>query len=53
MAGIKRYGAYIPFNRLERKKIGEAHGKKAAPGERAVCNYDEDSITMAVAAALE
>jgi len=53
LVGIKRYGAYIPFNRLERKKIGEAHGKKAAAGERAVCNYDEDSITMAVAAALE
>ncbi len=53
MIGIKSYGAYIPFNRLTRKCIGEAFGKKVAPGERAVANYDEDSITMAVAAALD
>ena len=53
MIGIKSYGAYIPFNRLTRKCIGEAYGKKAGPGERSVANYDEDSITMAVAAALD
>ncbi len=52
MVGIKAYGAYIPFNRLSRKKIGEAFNKKVTPGEKAVANYDEDSITMAVAAAL-
>ena len=53
MIGIKSYGAYIPFNRLTRKCIGEAYGKKAGAGERSVANYDEDSITMAVAAALD
>ena len=53
MVGIKNYGAYIPFNRLTRKCIGEAFGKKTAAGERSVANYDEDSITMAVTAALE
>lgn len=53
MVGIKGYGAYIPYNRLSRKCIGEAFGKKAAAGERAVANYDEDSLTMAVAAALD
>ncbi len=53
MVGIKSYGAYIPFNRLTRKCIADAFGKKAPAGERSVANYDEDSITMAVAAALE
>jgi len=53
MIGIKSYGAYIPFNRLTRKAIGEAHGKKGGAGERSVANYDEDSITMSVAAALD
>jgi len=53
MIGIKSYGAYIPFNRLTRKTIGEAYGKKAGAGERSVANYDEDSITMAVSATLD
>jgi hydroxymethylglutaryl-CoA synthase len=51
MAGIASYGAYIPFFRLSRAEIGRAWGSAAAPGERAVANYDEDSLTMAVAAA--
>lgn len=53
MVGIMRYGAYIPFNRLERTRIGEAFGKSVISGEKAVANYDEDSITMAVAASLD
>jgi len=53
MVGIMGYGAYIPFNRLERKRIGEAFGKSVMAGEKAVANYDEDSITMAVAASLD
>ncbi len=51
MAGIVSYGAYIPFYRLSRAEIARAWGGGAAPGERAVANYDEDSLTMAVAAA--
>ena len=51
MAGIASYGAYIPFYRLSRAEIARAWGGGAAPGERAVANYDEDSLTMAVAAA--
>ena len=51
MAGIVSYGAYIPFYRLNRAEIAGAWGMRAATGERAVANYDEDSLTMAVAAA--
>jgi hydroxymethylglutaryl-CoA synthase len=51
MAGIVAYGAYIPLFRLSRAEIARAWGLAAAPGERAVAGYDEDSLTMAVAAA--
>ena len=51
MAGIVSYGAYVPFYRLSRAEIARAWGAAASPGERAVANYDEDSLTMAVAAA--
>ena len=50
MAGIVAYGAYVPWRRLERKLIAEAWGIPGAPGEIAVANFDEDSITMAVEA---
>jgi hydroxymethylglutaryl-CoA synthase len=55
--GITSYGAYIPRLRLQRAAVVRAnawansalaaHGK----GERAMCNWDEDSVTMAVEAA--
>jgi len=51
MAGIVAYGAYIPYFRLGRAEIARAWGLSASPGERAVANYDEDSLTMAMAAA--
>jgi 3-hydroxy-3-methylglutaryl CoA synthase len=51
MAGITSYGAYIPLHRLSRAEIARAWGGRPAPGERAVAGYDEDSLTMAVAAA--
>ncbi|MBI4516209.1 MAG: OB-fold domain-containing protein [Deltaproteobacteria bacterium] len=50
MAKIASFGAYIPLFRLAREKMGEAWGIPAAPGERAVANADEDSLTMAMAA---
>lgn len=54
MAGIKSYGAYIPYYRLERAEIAKAWGGDAVnPGEKAVANGDEDSITMAVEAAFD
>jgi 3-hydroxy-3-methylglutaryl CoA synthase/uncharacterized OB-fold protein len=51
MAGIISYGAYLPLFRLSRAEITRAWGTAALPGERAIANYDEDSLTMAVAAA--
>lgn len=52
MVGITSYGAYIPRLRLPFGAIGGG-GRKAGPGsgERSVANFDEDSVTMAVAAA--
>lgn len=52
MVGITAYGAYVPFNRLQRKKIKDVLGIPVAGGEKAVANYDEDSVSMAVSAAL-
>src|SRR4029079_8058133 len=45
MAGITDFGAYIPLHRL-----GPATEGFTGANERAVANFDEDSITMAVAA---
>lgn len=53
MVGITAYGAYVPYNRLDRKYIKAAFGGSVPKGEKAVANYDEDSITMGVAAALD
>lgn len=55
--GIVAYGAYIPQRRLQRKAVVAANGwfnsalKSQGKGERAMANWDEDSVTMAVAAA--
>jgi 3-hydroxy-3-methylglutaryl CoA synthase len=38
---------------LSRTEIARAWGGGAQPGEKAVANYDEDSITMAVEAAMD
>lgn len=51
MVGITAYGAYVPFHRLQRKALNEAHGKPGGRGERSVANYDEDSVSMSVEAA--
>lgn len=45
MAGIVRYGSYVPYFRLTRAAIG------GGKGERAVASYDEDAVSMAVEAA--
>lgn len=51
MPGIVAYNAYVPFFRLERKRIGEALGSPGGKGTRAVASYDEDATSMAVEAA--
>src|SRR5512147_2889354 len=54
MVGITSYGAYVPMTRLALGAIAGG-GRKAGPGggERSVAYFDEDSITMAVAAAMD
>jgi hydroxymethylglutaryl-CoA synthase len=53
MAGVVSYGAYVPYHRMSRQEFQRAWGGFAMPGERAVANFDEDSITMAVEAAID
>src|SRR5437667_6190611 len=50
MVGITSYGAYIPMLRLPLAAI--AGGEPGSP-EKAVAGWDEDSVTMAVAAAVD
>ena len=55
--GITSYGGYIPRYRLQREAVVKANGwfnpalKAYAKAERAICNWDEDSLTMGVEAA--
>jgi hydroxymethylglutaryl-CoA synthase len=53
MIGITSYGAYIPWHRINRQNFAKAWGGFAIPGERAIAYYDEDSVTMAVEAAID
>lgn len=53
MAGIVSFGAYIPYYRLPREVIGKAWGRRGGRGEKAVANYDEDAISMSVAAGMD
>jgi len=50
MTGIISYAPYLPLYRLSRAEIGRAWATRGA-GEKAVAAHDEDSLTMAVAAA--
>src|SRR5215471_20494660 len=47
MVGITSFGAYVPMLRLPLKLVN------GGAGEKAVANWDEDSVTMAVAAAID
>lgn len=55
--GILAFGAYVPITRLQRSTIHATNKWFAgglgglAKGEKAVANWDEDSVTMAVEAA--
>jgi 3-hydroxy-3-methylglutaryl CoA synthase len=54
--GILSFGAYIPQRRLQRSAVYATNAwfapdlKGASKGERAIANWDEDAITMAVEA---
>lgn len=54
--GITAYGAYLPRMRLQKHVIAAANGwfdaglKGLGKGEKAICNWDEDAITMATEA---
>ncbi|MGA2367885.1 MAG: hypothetical protein ABSF74_04865 [Dehalococcoidia bacterium] len=50
MLGITSYGAYVPIHRLCRSEIERVWSRAPLSGEKAIANYDEDSLTMAVAA---
>ncbi len=53
MVGITSFGTFIPAYRLRRDEIARAWKTKSLGGEKAVARYDEDSLTMAVNAALD
>jgi len=52
MAGIVAYGSYVPRYRLAREVIAREWGQASQGGEKAVAGHDEDSLTLAVNAAL-
>jgi 3-hydroxy-3-methylglutaryl CoA synthase len=57
MVGILAAGAYVPRLRLQRQVVAAAHAwfapglRGLGKGERAMANWDEDVVTMAVEAA--
>ena len=57
MPGIVAYAGYVPMLRIARASIADAMAwanpslRQRGSGERSFCNWDEDSITMAVEAA--
>lgn len=59
MVGIRSYGGYVPRYRLNRMVIFGSMGWlnpaniMNSQGEKAVANFDEDSVTMATAAAID
>jgi 3-hydroxy-3-methylglutaryl CoA synthase len=53
MAGITSIGAYVPRYRLSLEEVAKFWRAKKAGGEKAVAGFDEDSITLSVAAALD
>lgn len=53
MVGITSIGAYLPVYRLNRDEIAGMWAGRSTGGTRTVAGYDEDAVTMAVAAVLD
>ena len=51
MRGIIGWGTHVPYRRLDRSEIAPVAGSGGGKGTRSVASFDEDSTTMAVAAA--
>jgi len=51
MRGVVGWGVHLPHRRLDRTQIASVAGGGGGKGTRTVASYDEDSTTMAVAAA--
>lgn len=52
MAGIVSYGVYLPSYQMSAEVLQKAWGKPAGKGTKVISSYDEDSLTMAVAASM-
>lgn len=50
--GIQSLGAYLPYNYLTRSALSKAWGGKGGKGEKSIADVDEDSVTLAVEAAM-
>ncbi|MCB0952759.1 MAG: hypothetical protein KDB13_08600, partial [Microthrixaceae bacterium] len=48
--GVVAAAAYLPHWRLDRSAVGAVLGSAQGSGTRSVAGYDEDPLTMAVAA---
>ncbi len=53
MVGIVSYGVYLPSYQMPAEVLQKAWGKPAGKGTKVISSYDEDSLTMAVAASLK
>ena len=53
MVGIVSYGAYIPIYRMSSEILAQVWGGSKQRGEKAIANWDEDSLTMGVEAVID
>jgi hydroxymethylglutaryl-CoA synthase len=53
MVGITSIGIYLPVYRLSSDEIAKVWAGRSNRGTKTVAGYDEDTVTMAVAAALD
>jgi hydroxymethylglutaryl-CoA synthase len=51
LGGVIAYGSYVPYHRLDRRRIKDVLGSGGGKGTRAVASYDEDTTSMGVEAA--